>query len=134
MDRFKENLYFLCVCGIVLFCNTFIICNICHSTSSPPNPQFFGHCFFRGAWKDCFLFLLMLLFDFDQVNRIYCYYSLPRKNRLSIWTTPYLLSGINRLSSLSLLLKIIYSAEDLATYTCQSPSLLNSLRGFLGQV
>lgn len=46
----------------------------------------------------------MSSFDFEQVNRIYCFCSLPTQNRLSIWAILCGLPGNNRLLSLSLLL------------------------------
>lgn len=79
-----------------------------------PHPQF-SDTFFCAVWKDCSLFLLICSFDFDQVNRIYRYCSLARKNILSIWIVPCSLSGINKVPSLSLLLKIIYSVGDFNT-------------------
>lgn len=50
-------------------------------------PPFFGQCFFSGAWKDCALFLLMSSFDFEQVSKIYRYYSLPRKKIVNMDNT-----------------------------------------------
>lgn len=46
----------------------------------------------------------MSSFDFEQVNRIYCFCSLPTQNRLSIWAILCGLPGNNRLLSPSLLL------------------------------
>lgn len=46
----------------------------------------------------------MSSFDFEQVNRIYCFCSLPTQNRLSIWAILCGVPGNNRLLSPSLLL------------------------------